>query len=142
MMASPQYYSVVDRPVTTDAVLARVAGEGFGGIVTFTGTVRARSRDRDVLRLEYEAYVPMAEKVLARIGDEIAKRWPGTRTAIDHRIGVLAVGEVAVAIAVAAPHRAEAFEGCRHAIERLKEDVPIWKREVFTDGSEWVGMGP
>lgn len=135
-------FAVVDRPISVIEVLDAVGGDGFGGTVTFTGTVRDCSRGRDVAHLEYEAYVPMAERVLARIGDEIAEQWPGTRTAIVHRVGTLAVGETAVVIAVAAPHRAEAFEGCRHAIERLKEDVPIWKREVFADGSEWVGMGP
>ena len=84
----------------------------------------------------------MAAAVLERIGAECEGRWPGCRVAIHHRVGVLRPGDLAVVIAVAAPHRAEAFSGCRHAIERLKEDVPIWKREVGPDGSEWVGMGP
>ncbi len=135
-------YEVREVPISTEEVLAAVHSDGTGAVVTFTGVVRAQSRGRAVLRLEYEAYVPMAEKVLRAIGDEIAERWPGARTAVLHRIGTLHPGEVAVAIAVAAPHRAEAFEGCRHAIERLKEDVPIWKREVFRDGSEWRGLGP
>ncbi len=135
-------YQVRETPISTDEVLRAVTSDGVGGVVTFTGVVRARSRERTVVRLEYEAYVSMAEKVLRRIGEEIEARWTGTRVAILHRVGTLEPGEVAVAIAVAAPHRAEAFEGCRHAIERLKEDVPIWKREVFTDGSEWRGLGP
>lgn len=135
-------FRVVDRPIGIAEVEAAVAGPGRGGIVTFTGSVRADSHGKTVVRLDYEAYAPMAEKVLAAIGAEIAERWPGAVAAILHRVGVLEVGEHAVVIAVAAPHRAAAFEGCRHAIERLKADVPIWKREVFTDGSEWVGAGP
>lgn len=135
-------FDVVERAVTTQEVIDAVTGPAHGGLVTFTGVVRERSGGREVVRLEYEAYLPMAVKHLERIGAEIAKRWPDARTSIVHRIGALQVGEVAVAIAVAAPHRAEAFEACRHAIERLKEDVPIWKREVFADGSVWVGMGP
>ena len=135
-------YEVREAPISTEEVIRAVESERAGGIVTFTGVVRAHSRGRTVVRLEYEAYVSMAEKVLRRIGEEIEARWAGTQVAILHRIGTLQPGEIAVAIAVAAPHRAEAFEGCRHAIERLKEDVPIWKREVFTDGSEWRGLGP
>ncbi len=135
-------FQVVERPVAEDEVVAAVADPGLGGVVTFTGRVRDHSHGKDVVRLEYEAYRPMAEKVLREIGDEITARWPGTRVAILHRVGTLAIGEVAVAIAVAGAHRAEAFEGCRHAIERLKADVPIWKREIFRDGSTWVGLGP
>jgi molybdopterin synthase catalytic subunit len=84
----------------------------------------------------------MAEKVLASIGAEVAAKWPGTVLAISHRVGTLVPGELAVVIAAAAPHRAEAFRGCEHAIERLKADVPIWKKEVFEDGEVWVGLGP
>lgn len=133
---------VVDRPIDTAEVVRAVEHPGAGGIVTFTGTVRDHARGRTVLRLEYEAYVPMAERILSVIAGEIAERWPGTRTAILHRMGVLEPGENAVCIAVSAAHRAAAFEGCRHAIERLKEDAPIWKREVYEDGTEWVGLGP
>jgi molybdopterin converting factor subunit 1 len=133
---------VVDRPIVLEEVVAAVRGEGFGGVVTFTGAVRGESQGRRVVRLEYEAYTPMAEARLRAIGGEIDGRWPGCRTAILHRVGALSVGEVAVVIAVAAPHRQAAFAACAYAIDRLKQDVPIWKKEVFSDGSVWVGTGP
>jgi molybdopterin synthase catalytic subunit len=124
------------------AVIDAVAGPGLGGIVTFTGTVRDHSRGKQVLRLEYEAYGPMALAKLEEIAAEIDQRWPGARVAIHHRVGTLEVGEAAVVIAAAAAHRQEAFRACEHAIERLKQDVPIWKKELYADGAEWVGLGP
>lgn len=135
-------FRVLTTALSLDAVVAAVSGAESGGVVTFTGQVRNQTRGRRVLRLEYEAYAPMAERVLAQIGQEAAERWPGARLAIHHRTGVLEPGEPAVVIAAAAPHRAEAFEACRHAIERLKVDVPIWKKEFFEDGEVWVGLGP
>jgi MoaE-MoaD fusion protein len=135
-------FCVVDRPLVLDEVIAAVAGEAYGGLVTFSGSVRNETRGRRVLKLEYEAYPPMAEKRLAAIGAEVAERFGGTRLAIVHRVGTLVPGELAVVIAAAAPHRREAFRGCEHAIERLKEDVPIWKKEYFQDGEVWVGLGP
>jgi molybdopterin synthase catalytic subunit len=134
-------FRVVDRPLRLEEVIDAVSAPGLGGIVTFTGTVRDQSRGRRVLRLEYEAYAAMAERVLARIGEELAREH-GAAIAIVHRVGVLAPGEAAVVIACAAPHRAPAFRACEACIERLKADAPIWKREVFDDGSEWVGLGP
>jgi molybdopterin synthase catalytic subunit len=110
--------------------------------VTFSGAVRDNTKGKKVLRLEYEAYPPMALKKMEEIAREAAERWPGTRVAIHHRTGVLKPGELAVVIAASAPHRKEAFRACEHAIVRLKQDVPIWKREVFEDGSVWVGLGP
>ncbi|RKH36761.1 molybdenum cofactor biosynthesis protein MoaE, partial [Corallococcus llansteffanensis] len=107
-----------------------------------SGAVRDQTKGRRVLRLEYEAYAPMAEAKLAEIGQEVATRWPGTRLAIMHRVGTLVPGELAVVIAASAAHRQEAFRGCEHAIERLKQDVPIWKKEFFEDGEVWVGLGP
>jgi molybdopterin synthase catalytic subunit len=133
---------VVDRALSLDEVVHAVEGPGAGAVVTFTGAVRDSTAGRPVLRLEYEAYAPMAEAVLSRVGSEVADRWPGSRLAIVHRVGVLTPGELAVVIAAASPHRAEAFDACRHAIERLKVEAPIWKKEVFTDGSSWVGLGP
>jgi molybdopterin synthase catalytic subunit len=119
--------------------LASVQGPDTGGVVLFVGTVREESAGQAVASLEYEAYGPMAERLLAAIAAECGERWPGTRVSVLHRTGRLGVGEVAVVIAAAAPHRAEAFAACRHAIERLKEDVPIWKRERAPDGSGgWV----
>lgn len=135
-------FAVVDRPLRLEDVVAAVSGEAYGGLVTFSGSVRNQTRGRRVLRLEYEAYPPMAEKQLAVIGAEAAERFGGTRLAIMHRVGTLAPGELAVVIAAAAPHRKEAFLACEHAIERLKQDVPIWKKEFFEDGEVWVGLGP
>ncbi len=135
-------FRVVDRPLVLDEVVQAVGGEAYGGLVTFSGSVRNQTRGKRVLRLEYEAYAPMAEKKLAEIGQEAADKWPGSRLSIVHRVGTLHPGELAVVIAAAAPHRAEAFDACRHAIERLKQDVPIWKKEFFEDGEVWVGLGP
>jgi molybdopterin synthase catalytic subunit len=130
--------------VTTDVLDAReveavVAGPENGAIVTFTGTVRDHARGKGVTALDYEAYPPAAEKMLERIGDEIRERWGIERVAIVHRYGRLQVGEASVVIAVASPHRDEAFAACRHAIERIKEIVPIWKKEHYGDGAVWVG---
>ncbi len=135
-------FRVVDRPVSLDEVASVVSDPSCGAVVTFTGVVRARSRGEDIDRLEYEAYVEMAEGVLARIGADVKERWAGARVGIVHRVGTVRPGEVSVVIAVATPHRADAFEGCRHVIERLKVDVPIWKKEWATDGRAiWVGLG-
>ncbi|MGZ6162881.1 MAG: molybdenum cofactor biosynthesis protein [Myxococcaceae bacterium] len=129
-------------PLSLDEVVQAVGGSERGGLVTFTGTVRTETRGRPVRSLSYEAYPAMAERAMAAIGQEIETRWTGSRAAIVHRVGTLMPGEAAVVIAVSSPHRAAAFEGCRHAIERLKADVPIWKKERFEDGEEWVGLGP
>lgn len=134
-------FAVVDRPLDLDEVVRAVCGPGRGAVVTFTGDVRGETRGRRVLRLEYQAYPGMAERKLREIGRAIA-RTHGAEVAIVHRVGQLVPGDAAVVIACAAPHRAPAFEACRAAIEELKRDVPIWKREVFEDGSEWVGLGP
>lgn len=135
-------FRVVDRPLRLEEVVEAVSGEAYGGLVTFSGSVRNQTRGRRVVRLEYEAYPPMAEKKLEEIGAEVAERFGGTRLAIVHRTGTLRPGELAVVIAAAAPHRKEAFLGCEYAIERLKQDVPIWKKEFYEDGEVWVGLGP
>lgn len=132
---------VTAEKLSLDAVVDAVRGPGQGGIATFTGTVRDHSRGKTVTRLEYEAYPEMAEKVLRRIADQAQQRF-GARVAIHHRVGTLAVGETAVVIAAAAAHRAEAFDACRFAIEELKKDAPIWKKELTDDGAVWVGLGP
>ena len=113
-----------------------------GGVVTFIGQVRDHSRGHAIDHLEYEAYAPMALKVMRSIADTIEAEVPGARVAIHHRLGRLEIGEVAVIIAAAAAHRAEAFTACRAAIEALKQDVPIWKREVAVDGTSWRVQGP
>ena len=111
----------------------------MGAVVSFTGTVRDNSLGKDVSGLTYEAYPAAAEKMLARVADEIAEQWGLRRVAIVHRVGHLPPGAASVVIAVAAPHRHEAFEACEYVIVRLKEIVPIWKKEFYTDGAVWIG---
>ena len=131
-----------EAPLTEEEAAARVKGPGMGGIVTFAGAVRDNARGRSIRYLEYEAYPEMAVREMEKISDEAARRWPGARVAIGHRAGHLEVGELAVVIAAAAPHRAEAFEACRFAIDTLKQTVPIRKKEVATDGEYWVDDRP
>jgi molybdopterin synthase catalytic subunit len=133
---------VLDEPLSLDRVVAAVREEEAGGVVTFTGMVRRISHGARIERLEYEAYRPMAEKVMRELCDEIEREIAGARLAVEHRVGVLAVGDTAVVIAAAAPHRAEAFTACRAMIDRLKDRVPIWKKEVGESGEVWVGLGP
>ncbi len=135
-------FRVTDSPLELDEVVRAVSAPEHGGLVTFTGTVRAFSHGKRIVRLEYEAYRPMAERKLAEIGADLAREQPGVRVAIVHRVGKLAVGDAAVVIAASAPHRAQAFDACRAAIDRLKESVPIWKKEISDDGEEWIGLGP
>ncbi len=130
--------TISDRSLDEAEVVARVSGADAGGIVTFVGNVRDHARGRSIQYLEYEAYPEMAEREMQKISDAAGERWPGTRVAIAHRTGHLEIGEAAVVIAAAAPHRAEAFEACRFAIDTLKQTVPIWKKEVATDGEYWV----
>ncbi len=135
-------FRVTDEPLSLDEVVRAVSSDEHGGVVTFTGVVRRQSRGKRIVRLEYEAYRPMAERKLAEIGAQLAAEHAGVRVAIVHRVGTLAVGDLAVVIAASAPHRAAAFEACRAAIDRLKESVPIWKKEIAEDGEEWIGLGP
>ncbi len=118
-----------------------VAHDGAGALVSFEGVVRNHSKGRDVEYLEYEVYPEMALKVLNQILAEASEKWPGSRNAVCHRHGKLLVGDTAVFIATSSPHRVAAYEANRYIIERIKEDVPIWKREVGPDGASWVGMG-
>lgn len=129
-------------PLSLADVVAAVEHPGAGGIATFTGNVRRHSRGETIERLEYEAYGPMALAEMRRIAEGIEAEVEGSRVAIHHRIGVLGIAETAVVIAASAPHRAEAFAACRAAIERLKDDVPIWKKEVAESGATWIGQGP
>jgi MoaE-MoaD fusion protein len=135
-------FSVTEERLSLPAAVEAVAGPAHGAIVSFTGTVRGDSHGRQVQRLEYEAYAAMALTQLQAIATAVEERWPGVRVAIHHRVGVLQVGDEAVVIAAAAPHRREAFRACEEAIELLKKDVPIWKKEIFEDGAQWVGLGP
>ncbi len=116
-------------------------GDEAGAITTFTGTVRVRSRGRTVLYLDYEAYEDMAGELLARLAADLRERHGLTGVAIHHRTGRVAIGEASVVIAAAAPHRAEAFAACREAIETLKTSIPLWKKEVYEGGEEWIGQG-
>ena len=127
-----------DKPLIEADVVARVAGDDTGGVVTFVGTVRNRARGQAIEYLEYEAYPEMAEREMEKIAQEATARWPGTRVAMAHRIGHLDIGDAAVIIAACAPHRGEAFEACRFCIDTLKKDVPIWKKEVAVNGAYWV----
>lgn len=138
----PQRVAVKGTALSLDAAVAEVSHEGAGGITTFTGNVRRQSRGKTVDHLDYEAYEPMAVRVLDDIRRRIEGEIEGSRVAIHHRVGRLAIGETAVVIAASAPHRAEAFAACREAIEALKRDVPIWKREATDDGAVWIGQGP
>lgn len=134
-----KYYEVTSEPIVTQSVIDKVVCRNAGAISTFIGTVREITRGKKTLYLIYEAYEPMAVKQLEQIGTEIQSRWPGAKVAISHRIGKLDISELAVVIAVSTPHRADAFEASRYAIERIKEIVPIWKKEHWEDGSEWIG---
>lgn len=132
-------FLVTTDPLDARAVETLVADPGSGAIVTFTGVVRDNARGKGVTALDYEAYPPAAEKMLAKIGDEIRERWGIERVAIAHRYGLLQIGEASVIIAVSSPHRDVAFDACRYAIERIKEIVPIWKKEHYADGAVWIG---
>ena len=125
-------------PIRPEELIAAVRSDGDGAVATFVGVVRDHNRGRRVLRLEYHAYDSMAASEMQRIEDEVRERFDVSDVVLVHRLGTLAIGEASVAIAVAAPHRAAAFAGCRHAIERLKESVPIWKKEVFEGGEAWI----
>ncbi|PKB62126.1 MAG: hypothetical protein BZY79_00390, partial [SAR202 cluster bacterium Casp-Chloro-G4] len=126
-------------PLDLNAIVARVARDSNGAVVTFLGTTRDHTANRKVLFLEYEAYRPMADKQLATVADEIRERWQVEDVAISHRLGRLEIGEASLAVAVASPHRQVAFEACQYSIERIKQIVPIWKKEFFEGGEVWVG---
>jgi len=134
----PRQCTISASALDESEVVRRVMGDDAGGLVTFVGAVRDHSRGHSIKFLEYEAYPEMAEREMQKIADGAAERWPGTRVAIAHRIGHLEIGDAAVVIAAVSPHRAAAFEACRFAIDTLKQTVPIWKKEVATDGEYWV----
>ena len=132
---------LTEGPVNLTAVVVAVVDERAGAIATFLGTVRAQSRGREVIALEYEAYDEMAEEVLAQIAAEVEERYDLCRVAITHRLGRVEVGETSVAIAVSAPHRQDALAACADVIEALKDRVPLWKKELYEGGEEWIGRG-
>jgi MoaE-MoaD fusion protein len=130
-----------ERPLSLEAVVREVSEDAAGAIATFTGTVRARSRGRAVVHLEYEAYEGMAEGVMAQIATQLKERYELHQVAIHHRVGRVGIGEPSVVVAVSAPHRADALAACKDAIDTLKETVPLWKKEVYEGGEEWIGKG-
>jgi MoaE-MoaD fusion protein len=130
-----------EEPLSLDRVVEEVRNDEAGAIATFTGTTRIHSRGRTVTHLDYEAYEGMAEGVMAEIADALAGRYELTGVAIHHRVGRVGIGETSVLIAVSAPHRHHALAACRDAIDELKERVPLWKKEVYEGGEEWIGRG-
>lgn len=132
------HVGIAAAPIDTTALRGLVDHPAAGATATFEGVVRNHSAGRPVERLVYEAYEPMAERQIREVVDEAGSRWPLRRVAVEHRVGELEVGEVAVAVAVSADHRAEAFEACRYIIDQLKARAPIWKKEFGPDGSHWV----
>lgn len=131
-------YLVTSDPIDVHQAEALLRDPKAGGIVTFSGVVRDHNEGRDVLHLAYEAYPEMAQAQLADIGKQILERWDAKRVVLIHRIGRLEIGEVAVFVGVSAPHRGAAFEACRHGIDTIKRDVPIWKKEHFAGGATWL----
>lgn len=134
-----ELFSIVDVPIITDDVIQKVKSVNVGAITVFIGTVRELTNGKKTLSLEYQAYESMAVKKLAKIGEEIIEKWPNTKVAITHRVGKLDISDVAVVIAVSSPHREAAYEANAFAIERIKQIVPIWKKEYWEDGTKWIG---
>src|SRR5215213_5634336 len=136
---SDSTFRIVDEPIDATELGNMVRSDADGAVCVFLGVARKYSRGREVIHLEYEAYPEMAERKLAEIGDELRVKFGVERVAIHHRTGVLAIGEASVVIAVASPHRKEAFAACQYAIDRIKQTVPIWKKEIWSDGQQWIG---
>jgi len=134
-------FKLVAGPLDTSAVLREVESPEAGAVASFVGTVRRSSRGREVRYLEYEAYEEMAEPLLARLGADLTERHGLRAVAVHHRLGRVEIGEASVVIAVSAPHRSAAFDACREAIETLKTTIPLWKKEVYAGGEEWIGRG-
>ena len=130
---------ITQEPIRLDELTAFVADPGAGAMATFVGTTRDTNEGRRVVRLEYECYPGMAEKEMAKIGQEVLERWPVKKVAMLHRLGRVDIGEASVAIAVSSGHRHAAFEACHYAINQLKETVPIWKKELYEGGEVWIG---
>lgn len=129
---------VTEKPIPIEQLIEEVQDNAYGAVVTFLGTVRDYSRGKKVLHMFYDAYKEMAEKKLREIAEEIGQKWGLKDATIVHRVGRLELGEVSLLIAVASPHRREAFEACQYAVNRIKQIVPIWKKEVWEDGEGWV----
>ena len=134
-------FRISTEPLDIAQVVAEAASDDAGAVASFVGTVRRRSRDRDVVHLEYEAFEEMAEPMLAELAAALTAKHGLSAVAIHHRVGRVEIGEPSVAIAVSAAHRAAALEACREAIDTLKETIPLWKKEVYVGGEEWIGRG-
>ena len=134
-------FRISDAPLDLNAAAAEATSDEAGAVATFVGTVRRSSRGRDVLYLEYEAFAEMAEPMLAQLADELIAKHGLCKVAIHHRVGRVEIGEASVVIAVSAAHRAAALEACREAIDTLKNTIPLWKKEVYAGGEEWIGKG-
>jgi MoaE-MoaD fusion protein len=134
-------FRLSEAPLSLDAVVDEVRSDEAGAIATFIGTTRVHSRGRTVTQLEYEAYQGMAEEVMAQIAEKLKRRYDLCDVAIHHRVGRVGIGEPSVVIAVSAPHRQDALAACKDAIDTLKETVPLWKKEVYEGGEEWIGRG-
>jgi molybdopterin synthase catalytic subunit len=132
-------FEIKDIPLSLDEIVAKVVRRECGAIATFIGTVRELTHGKRTLKLEYQAYKPMAIKMLQQIGKEVEEKWPGAKIAITHRVGTLDISDIAVIIAVSTPHRKAAYEANEYAMERIKQIVPIWKKEFWEDGTKWVG---
>ena len=136
------YIHLTDKPLDPNLVTALVTRPEYGGVNVFIGAVRDQTKGKKVVRLEYEAYEPMAISEMSKIVHQVKEKWPHAQMAIHHRVGTLHIGEAAVVIAVATPHRDDAFAACKYTIDTLKQTVPIWKKEVFEDGEVWVAAHP
>lgn len=136
------HIELTENPFSIEEVNALVASPAAGGTCVFVGTVRDKTQDKQVLRLEFEAYIPMALSEMRKIADHVVSAWPVVKIAIYHRTGTLQIGDVPVIIAVSAAHRQAAFEACQYCIDTLKQTVPIWKKEIFRDGDVWVAAHP
>jgi molybdopterin synthase catalytic subunit len=134
-------FRLSEEPLSVEAAIEEVARDQAGAIATFVGTTRSHSRGRDVLRLEYEAYAGMAETVMAELGATLEQRYDLCAVAIHHRVGRVDIGERSVVVAVSAPHRQDALAACAEAIDTLKHTVPLWKKEFYEGGEEWIGQG-
>ena len=130
---------ISDGPLDPESITSRVRQHSNGAVVTFLGTTRDSTDGRGVLHLEYEAYRPMTDRKLEEVRDEIRGRWSIEDVAIAHRLGRLEIGDISLVVAVSSPHRADAFAACKYAVDRIKQVVPIWKKEFFEDGEVWVG---
>jgi molybdopterin synthase catalytic subunit len=133
---------ITHKPIDVPAIIRAAESKEAGALNVFIGTVRAKTSGKGVVRLDYEAYEPMAKKEINKIVESAHAKWSIKNWAISHRVGTLAIGEVAVVVAISTSHRKESFEACQFIIDSLKQTVPIWKKEIFEDGEEWVSAHP